>query len=59
MLCVRTGASQPPADVDDAEHARRRFARRPEPENTREMSKTTRVRKAVLSRTGAGRATAW
>ena len=35
MLCVRTGASQPLADVDAAEHARR-FARRPEPEKTRE-----------------------
>ena len=31
MLCVRTGASQPPADVDAVEHARR-----PEPEKTRE-----------------------
>ena len=36
MLCVRTGASQSPADVDAAEHARRRFARHPEPEKTRE-----------------------
>ena len=37
MLCVLTGASQPPADVDAAEHARRRFARRPESEKTREI----------------------
>ena len=35
MLCVRTGASQPTADVDAAEHEQRRFARRPEPRETR------------------------
>ena len=36
MLCVCSGASQPPADLDAAEHERRRFAPRPEPEKTRE-----------------------
>ena len=45
----------PPADVDAAEHARRRFAWRPEPEKIRETLKTMCVSNPVLS----GTATAW